>query len=108
MPSESGMASAEGAARQVRERSGKRQVAEARQAPSEGSHERPSASKSSHWLDLQLQIPTLVLPAGDGIDFELIVGVAQRHLSELLGHVEVLVRGHVRSAEGRRRAGHRI
>ena len=41
-----GMASAEGAARQVRERSGKRQVAEARQAPSEVST--ASAERERH------------------------------------------------------------
>ena len=46
VPSESGMASAEGAARQVRERSGKRQVAEARQAPSEVST--ASAERERH------------------------------------------------------------
>ena len=46
VPSESGMASAEGAARQVRERSGKRQVAEAWQAPSEVST--ASAERERH------------------------------------------------------------
>ena len=46
VPSESGMASAEGAARQVRERSGKHQVAEAQQAPSEFST--ASAERERH------------------------------------------------------------